>query len=62
MAHVTLNQGESIDSLLKRFKREVSGDGTMAELKERSYFQKPSTVKREKIKAAIRRRKRNRRD
>jgi len=47
--------GESIDSLLRKFKRKVRTDGTLQELRSREHFEKPSEKKKRTQKAAERR-------
>jgi len=47
--------GESIDSLLRKFKRKVRTDGTLQELRGREHFEKPSEKKKRTQKAAERR-------
>lgn len=55
MIEIKVKENESIDRALKRFKKKFQQTGTLAELKERSYFEKPSISRRtEKIKAAYR--------
>ncbi len=48
-------KGESIDALLRRFKRKVKNDGKLQELRRREYFEKPSEEKKRKAKAAAQR-------
>ena len=47
--------GESLDALLRRFKKRVKNDGTLVELRKREYFEKPSEERKRKAKAAERR-------
>ena len=47
--------GESIDSLLRKFKRKVKNAGTLQELRQREYFEKPSDKRKKVLKAAKRR-------
>ena len=54
MSHVTLLEGETFESLLKRFNKRVQQDGIMAEARRREYFEPPS-VRRKKQEAAKRR-------
>lgn len=49
MIKITVRQGESIDSALKRFNAAVTEDGIMKQLKERSRYEKPSVKKRRKL-------------
>ena len=52
--NVRANDGESFDSLLKRFNRKVQQDGILSEVRRRGHYQKPTT--RRARKAAARRR------
>jgi small subunit ribosomal protein S21 len=56
MAEVRVKEGESLDSALRRFKRQISRSGTLAELRKREHYEKPS-VKRKKKSEAARKRK-----
>ncbi len=56
MAVVKVEEGESIDRALKRFKRECERDGILREWKKRVYYEKPTTQRKNKKKAAERRR------
>ncbi|NGP43515.1 30S ribosomal protein S21 [Bacillaceae bacterium SIJ1] len=47
---------ESLEDALRRFKKNVSKSGTMAEVRKREYYDKPS-VKRKKKSEAARKRK-----
>lgn len=42
MSDVKLRKGESIDSALRRFKRECERDGILTEIKKREHYEKPS--------------------
>ena len=55
MAVVKVEEGESIDRALKRFKRECERDGILREWKKRAYYEKPATMRMNKKKAAERR-------
>ena len=44
--------GESLESLLKRFKRRVKNDGTLLEYKSRERFEKPSEKRKRELKSA----------
>lgn len=48
-------QGESFDSMLKRFKKAVEQAGIIAEVRKREYYEKPSVKRRRKRAAAIKR-------
>ncbi|WP_257346050.1 30S ribosomal protein S21 [Pseudalkalibacillus decolorationis] len=51
-----VRKNESIEDALRRFKRNVSKEGTMAEVRKRKHYEKPS-VKRKKKSEAARKRK-----
>ncbi|MBI2166579.1 MAG: 30S ribosomal protein S21 [Chloroflexi bacterium] len=55
MSVVKLLEGESFESLLKRFNRRVQQDGVLSEARRREHFESPSV--RRKKKAAAKRRK-----
>ena len=48
-------KGESVDSLLRKFKRKLKNEGTLKELREREFFEKPSERKKKNYKAAQKR-------
>ncbi len=54
MSQVTLMEGESFESLLKRFNKRVQQDGVLSEARRREHFESPS-VRRKKKEAAKRR-------
>ena len=56
MAEVRVKEGESLDSALRRFKRQVTRSGTLVEVRRREHYEKPS-VKRKKKSEAARKRK-----
>jgi small subunit ribosomal protein S21 len=55
MAKVELRSGESIDGLLKRFKKEVIKSGVLTSLKRKRWYVSPSEERREARKRAVRR-------
>jgi small subunit ribosomal protein S21 len=55
MTRVEIRQGESIDGLLKRFKRQVIRSGVLKSLKRKRWYVSPSEARREAKKRAIRR-------
>lgn len=57
MAEINIQDGESLDSALRRFKRKVLQEDIIKEIKRHSYYLKPGEKKR--VKAALAR-KRNR--
>jgi small subunit ribosomal protein S21 len=56
MAEIRVKENETLDSALRRFKRQVAKSGTLAELRKREHYEKPS-VKRKKKSEAARKRK-----
>lgn len=45
MTIVRAQEGESVDSLIRKFNKKVQADGILNELKKREYYEKPSTVR-----------------
>jgi len=58
MADAKLHSGESFESLLRRFNKQVQHDRILAEVRRRKFFEKPSETR--KKKAAAKRRKSSR--
>ena len=56
MAEVRVKENESLDSALRRFKRQCARSGGLSELRKREHYEKPS-VKRKKKSEAARKRK-----
>ena len=56
MAEVRVMDNETLDSALRRFKRQCARSGVLAELRKREHYEKPS-VKRKKKSEAARKRK-----
>lgn len=56
MTKTSVNKNEPIEDALRRFKRNVSKNGTIQEARKREYYEKPS-VKRKKKSEAARKRK-----
>ena len=56
MAEVRRKDNESLDSALRRFKRQCARSGVLAEVRKREHYEKPS-VKRKKKSEAARKRK-----
>jgi len=54
MAFIKVGEKESLDRAIKRFKKKVEDEGILQDYKEKQYYQKPSFIRREKKKAAIR--------
>ncbi len=49
MAGIKLGPNETIDSALRRFKRETAKAGVLAEVKKRKHYEKPSVKKKKKV-------------
>jgi small subunit ribosomal protein S21 len=63
LAEVRVNDGESLDAALRRFKRKVQQEDIIKEVKRHSYYLKPGEKKRMKqALARTRNRKKMRRD
>ena len=61
MTTVTRKEGEQIEDVLRRFKREVAKVGTLREARKREHYEKPSDAKKLKRAEAARKRKSMRR-
>ncbi len=55
MSQVTVKQNESLDSALRRFKKQTSRDGVIQEVRKREHYEKPSVRKKKKSEAARKR-------
>jgi len=58
VAEVKIGKNESLDSALRRFKRQCQRSGILAEIRKREHYDKPSVRRKKKSEAA---RKKNRR-
>ncbi|MBS1515477.1 MAG: 30S ribosomal protein S21 [Bacteroidetes bacterium] len=58
MFKVVLQEGESIDKALKRFKKKYEKSGILKEFRRRMFFTKPSVEKKMDLERAIRKNKR----
>ena len=56
MSEVKIKENESLDSALRRFKRQCAKAGVLSEIRKREHYEKPS-VKRKKKSEAARKRK-----
>jgi small subunit ribosomal protein S21 len=56
VSEIKVKENESLDSALKRFKRQCAKAGVLAEVRKREHYEKPS-VKRKKKSEAARKRK-----
>jgi small subunit ribosomal protein S21 len=52
MPKTVVRENETIEDALKRFKRDVSRNGVLAEARKREHFLKPSDIKKMKKRAA----------
>ena len=52
MPKTIVREKETLDDALRRFKREVSRSGTLAEVRKREYYLKPSVTRKMKRLAA----------
>ena len=59
MSEVRVNENESLDSALRRFKRQCAKSGVLSELRKREHYVKPS-VKRKKKSEEARKKKHSR--
>ena len=55
MAEVKVKEGESLDSALRRFKRQCARSGILTELRKREHYEKPSVKRKKKAEAARKR-------
>ena len=55
MAEIRVGENESLESALKRFKRLTAREGTLAELRKREHYEKPSVKRKKKAEAARKR-------
>ena len=53
MVKVEVRKGQSVEKAISIFKKKVKQSGMMLELRERSYYVKPSAIKREQKNKAI---------
>ena len=56
MSEIRIKDNESLESALRRFKRQCAKSGVLAEVRKREHYEKP-TVKRKKKSEAARKRK-----
>ena len=55
MSQVKVKENESLDSALRRFKRQTSRDGIILEVRKREHYEKPSVARKKKSEAARKR-------
>ena len=52
MNEIRVKEGESLDSALRRFKRQCQRSGVLAEVRKRECYEKPSVKRKKKSEAA----------
>jgi len=57
MSEVKIKEGETLDTALKRFKKNCSKAGIMGEIRKREHYDKPSVKRKKKSEAAAKKRK-----
>ena len=55
MAEIRVKDGETLDSALRRFKRQCAKSGVMSEIRKREHYEKPSVKRKKKAEAARKR-------
>ena len=55
MSEVRVKENESLDSALRRFKRQCARSGILAEVRKREHYEKPSVRRKKKAEAARKR-------
>ncbi len=61
LSKVVVKENEALDDALRRFKRQVSRNGTLAEARKREYYVKPGVKKKLKSEAARKAARKNKR-
>ncbi len=56
MVEVVVGENDSLDVMLKKFRRKVIRSGLFKDMKKRRFYEKPSQAKKRKAAAAARRR------
>jgi small subunit ribosomal protein S21 len=56
MAEIKVKENEPLEKAIKRFKKKVEREGIIRDWKRHEYFEKPSTIRNRKKKAAERKR------
>ncbi len=52
MTEIKLKKGESLEKALRRMKKKIDREGTLKEVRNHRYFEKPSEKRRRKMKIA----------
>ena len=55
MSEVRIREGETLESALKRFKRQCARSGVIQEVRKREHYEKPSVKRKKKAEAARKR-------
>ncbi len=55
MPHIRVKENEPFDVALRRFKRACEKAGVLTEVRRREYYEKPTTVRKRKAAAAVKR-------
>ena len=55
MAEIRIKENESLDSALRRFKRQCAKSGVLSEIRKREHYEKPSGKRKKKSEAARKR-------
>lgn len=55
VSKVRIKENESLDSAIRRFKRQTSRDGIIQEVRKREHYEKPSVARKKKSEAARKR-------
>ena len=59
MTEIRVGDNESIDSAIKRFKRQCARSGVLSEYRRREHYEKPSVIRKKKNDAAKRKNRKN---
>jgi len=59
MTRVVVRDGEPLEKALRRFKKKVEAAGVLKDVRKREHYLKPSIRKKEKMRAAEKRRRRS---
>ncbi len=57
MAEIKVGKNETLDSALRRFKKQIARTGVLREVRKREHFEKPSVKRKKKSEAARKKRK-----
>jgi len=55
MSEIKIKENESLDSALRRFKRQCAKAGVLSEIRKREHYEKPSVKRKKKSEAARKR-------